>query len=199
MAARLIGCWRRRSPSPNRGIGGLDTARPRPSATRSCTAGTTPRGPVPSRHLPGAVRGTGRAHPRTRPRWWAMSRALSYARAGRAGQPAGAPPARVWACGPDALVALCVDRSADMVVGLLAMLKAGGAYLPLDPGYPAERLAFMLDDAHAPVAGHARVAARPAARARRAPGAARCRLACDRAAARDGAGQRASRRTTRPT
>ena len=45
------------------------------------------------------------------------------------------------------LVGLCVERSADMVVGLLGILKAGGAYLPLDPEYPPERLALMLDDA----------------------------------------------------
>ena len=49
------------------------------------------------------------------------------------------------------LVALCAERSVDMVVGLLAILKAGGAYLPLDPAYPPERLAFMLQDARAPV------------------------------------------------
>ena len=46
---------------------------------------------------------------------------------------------------------LCVERSLELVVGLLGILKAGGAYLPLDPGYPAERLAFMLRDAGAPV------------------------------------------------
>jgi non-ribosomal peptide synthetase component F len=49
--------------------------------------------------------------------------------------------------GPDVLVALCVERSIEMVVGMLAILKAGGAYLPLDPTYPAERIAFMLEDA----------------------------------------------------
>ena len=47
---------------------------------------------------------------------------------------------------PDARVAICVERSLDMMVGLLAILKAGGAYMPLDPSYPAERLAFMLKD-----------------------------------------------------
>ncbi|TPG62840.1 AMP-binding protein, partial [Pseudomonas arsenicoxydans] len=52
---------------------------------------------------------------------------------------------------PDDRVAICVERSLEMVVGLLAILKAGGAYLPLDPAYPDERLAYMLDDA-APVA-----------------------------------------------
>ncbi len=47
---------------------------------------------------------------------------------------------------PDALVAICVERSLDMVVGLLAVLKAGGAYVPMDPSYPDERLAYMLED-----------------------------------------------------
>ncbi|MDQ1449081.1 MAG: hypothetical protein QOC79_2052, partial [Actinomycetota bacterium] len=45
------------------------------------------------------------------------------------------------------LVAVCMERSADMVVALLAILRAGAAYLPLDPEYPAHRLAYMLDDA----------------------------------------------------
>ncbi|CAG0933459.1 partial surfactin family lipopeptide synthetase A, partial [Thermoflexales bacterium] len=49
--------------------------------------------------------------------------------------------------GPGAYVGLCVERSLDMVVGLLGILKAGGAYIPLDPGYPAERLAYMLQNA----------------------------------------------------
>src|SRR5262249_41786985 len=53
--------------------------------------------------------------------------------------------------GPEVVVGLCVERSLELVVGLLGILKAGGAYLPLDPSYPAERLAFMLDDAAAPV------------------------------------------------
>src|SRR5690348_7599776 len=53
--------------------------------------------------------------------------------------------------GPNVLVGLCVERSLDMVVGLLGILKAGGAYVPLDPSYPSERLAFMLEDAAAPV------------------------------------------------
>ncbi len=58
---------------------------------------------------------------------------------------------RSWGVGPEVLVALCVERSLDMVVAALAILKAGGAYVPLDPGYPAEHLAFMLDDTRAPV------------------------------------------------
>jgi amino acid adenylation domain-containing protein len=53
--------------------------------------------------------------------------------------------------GPEVLVGICVERSLEMVVGLLGILKAGGAYVPLDPTYPKERLAFMLEDAQAPV------------------------------------------------
>ncbi|MDM8531500.1 amino acid adenylation domain-containing protein [Anaerolineales bacterium HSG25] len=53
--------------------------------------------------------------------------------------------------GPETLVGICVERSLDMMIGLLGILKAGGAYLPLDPTYPAERLAFMISDANVPV------------------------------------------------
>jgi amino acid adenylation domain-containing protein/non-ribosomal peptide synthase protein (TIGR01720 family) len=53
--------------------------------------------------------------------------------------------------GPDQLVGLCAERSMDMLVGLLGILKAGGAYLPLDPEYPRDRLAFMVEDAKVPV------------------------------------------------
>ncbi|MEA2754142.1 MAG: hypothetical protein QOJ54_431, partial [Aliidongia sp.] len=49
--------------------------------------------------------------------------------------------------GPEDIVALCLPRSLDLVVSLLAILKAGAAYLPLDPDYPEARLAFMLADA----------------------------------------------------
>src|SRR5262249_4262710 len=53
--------------------------------------------------------------------------------------------------GPDARVAVCMERSIEMVVALLATLKTGGAYVPLDPGYPPERLAYMLEDSAPPV------------------------------------------------
>src|SRR6185312_10868349 len=49
--------------------------------------------------------------------------------------------------GPEVFVGLCLERSLEMVVGLLAILKAGGVYVPLDPTYPQERLAFLLHDA----------------------------------------------------
>src|SRR6185312_12546539 len=50
---------------------------------------------------------------------------------------------------PGDLVAVKFERSAEMIVALLAVLKAGAAYLPLDPTYPAERLAFALEDSGA--------------------------------------------------
>ncbi|MEB3357179.1 MAG: amino acid adenylation domain-containing protein [Synechococcales bacterium] len=49
--------------------------------------------------------------------------------------------------GPEVPVGVCMNRSANLVVGLLGILKAGGAYVPLDPAYPAERLAFIVEDA----------------------------------------------------
>lgn len=49
----------------------------------------------------------------------------------------------------DMLVPVCINRSIDLVIALLGILKAGGAYLPLDPDYPAERLAVMLETANA--------------------------------------------------
>ncbi|PYS62923.1 MAG: hypothetical protein DMF76_07830, partial [Acidobacteria bacterium] len=49
--------------------------------------------------------------------------------------------------GPEAIVGLCLDRSLLSVVSALAVLKSGGAFLPLDPAYPIERLLFMLNDA----------------------------------------------------
>jgi non-ribosomal peptide synthetase component F len=48
--------------------------------------------------------------------------------------------------GPEVRVGICVERSLEMVVGILGILKAGGVYVPLDPGQPRERLAFMLED-----------------------------------------------------
>jgi amino acid adenylation domain-containing protein len=48
---------------------------------------------------------------------------------------------------PDTLVGICLERSIEMVVSLLAVLKAGAAYLPLDPQYPQDRLAYMVSDA----------------------------------------------------
>jgi len=53
--------------------------------------------------------------------------------------------------GSDTLVGICVERSLSMIVGILGILKAGGAYVPINPAYPNERLAYMLEDSHVPV------------------------------------------------
>ncbi|MYW11833.1 AMP-binding protein, partial [Streptomyces sp. SID2563] len=53
--------------------------------------------------------------------------------------------------GPGGLVAICSERSPELVAGLLGILRTGAAYAPLEPGYPAERLAFLLADSDAPV------------------------------------------------
>jgi amino acid adenylation domain-containing protein len=52
---------------------------------------------------------------------------------------------------PESLVGICIERSPQMVVAILGILKAGAAYVPLDPAYPQERLAFMLEDTQATV------------------------------------------------
>ncbi|MEG4941339.1 amino acid adenylation domain-containing protein [Microcoleus sp. F4-D5] len=53
--------------------------------------------------------------------------------------------------GPDVLVGICVERSLEMVVGILGVLKAGGAYIPIDPSYPLDRVSLILSDAQPPV------------------------------------------------
>lgn len=53
--------------------------------------------------------------------------------------------------GPEVLVGICCQRSPNMLVGVLGILKAGAAYVPLDPAYPQERLAVILEDAKAPL------------------------------------------------
>ena len=52
---------------------------------------------------------------------------------------------------PGVLVGVCVERSSEMVVGLVGVLKAGGAYVPIDPAYPSDRQAYMLENSEAPV------------------------------------------------
>src|ERR1043166_7046332 len=52
--------------------------------------------------------------------------------------------------GRDVVVGVCLPRSLEMVIAALAVWKAGGAYMPMDTAYPGDRLAFMLNDAHAP-------------------------------------------------
>ncbi|HKQ08678.1 MAG TPA: amino acid adenylation domain-containing protein [Blastocatellia bacterium] len=53
--------------------------------------------------------------------------------------------------GPERVVGICMDRSQDLIISELAVLKAGGAYLPLDPAYPPDRIAYMLESSQAPL------------------------------------------------
>src|ERR1700758_2894142 len=53
--------------------------------------------------------------------------------------------------GPDVLVSVFLDRSFEMVIALLGILKAGGAYVPIDPEYPRDRLAAILEDSKVPI------------------------------------------------
>src|SRR5262249_26676221 len=53
--------------------------------------------------------------------------------------------------GPEVIVGICIERSIEMVVGLLGILKAGAAYLPIDPAYSPKRIAFILENAQSPV------------------------------------------------
>jgi amino acid adenylation domain-containing protein len=80
----------------------------------------------------------------------ADDRSLTYAElASRAWQLAGH--LRKMGIAPEVPVGVFTDRSSDMVVGLLGVLQSGGAYLPLDPSYPADRVSYMLEDSGAPV------------------------------------------------
>jgi amino acid adenylation domain-containing protein len=53
--------------------------------------------------------------------------------------------------GPEVLVGLCVEKSLEMMIGLMGILKAGGAFVPLDPAYPPDRISFVLADTRAPI------------------------------------------------
>ena len=92
-----------------------------------------------------ALRGAGRARTPDAPALVFLDRSLSYAELEReSGRLARR--LRALGAGPDARVGLCVERSLEMAVGVLATIRAGAAYVPLDPAYPAERLAYMLED-----------------------------------------------------
>ncbi|WP_168188733.1 non-ribosomal peptide synthetase [Thermoflavimicrobium daqui] len=53
--------------------------------------------------------------------------------------------------GPDVAVGICMERSLEMIISVLGVLKAGGGYVPLDPAFPEERLSYILEDTNAPV------------------------------------------------
>ena len=56
---------------------------------------------------------------------------------------------RKHGAGPDQLIGMCLNRSIDMIVALLAIIKAGAAYVPIDPDLPSERLRYMIEDSGA--------------------------------------------------
>ncbi len=58
---------------------------------------------------------------------------------------------RSLGAGPEVLVGICLERSFDQIISILAVMKSGGAFLPLDPAWPASRLRKLLDDAQAPL------------------------------------------------
>src|SRR5437763_13362404 len=75
---------------------------------------------------------------------------LTYAQLNRRGNQVGHY-LRQMGVGPEVRVGICVERGAEMIVTLLGILKAAGAYVPLDGSYPKERLAYMVEDARAAV------------------------------------------------
>ena len=108
---------------------------------------TRPAGPA-STLAEGWTAQVGRTPDRVALRWGEVQ--VSYSRLDqRAGERARA--LRCRGVGPEVRVAVCLERSEELVVSLLAVLAAGGAYVPLDPAYPASRLTFMLEDSGARV------------------------------------------------
>ncbi|KOU04707.1 peptide synthetase, partial [Streptomyces sp. NRRL F-5755] len=115
---------------------------------RALVEWNTPAAPLaerPATTLPDVYEAAARSHP-GRTAVSCAGQSLTYAELSARAQRL----ARLLAArgiGPGSIVALALPRSVDLVTGLLAVSLAGAAYLPLDPDYPADRLAYMLDDA----------------------------------------------------
>ncbi|MEO6695101.1 MAG: amino acid adenylation domain-containing protein, partial [Ignavibacteria bacterium] len=56
-----------------------------------------------------------------------------------------------FGAGPDVIIGICIERSLEMIIGLLGILKSGSAYVPLDSAYPIDRLSFMIEDSGIPI------------------------------------------------
>ena len=113
--------------------------------------------PVPTSRIHEAIAAMAARTPHA-PALEAAATRLTYAELDvRANDLAGALVAR--GAGPGQIVGLCLERSADLIVAMLAILKTGAAYLPLDPAYPVDRLTYMVEDAAAPLIVASRKAA----------------------------------------
>ena len=134
--AAASGCWRPRLRTPARPLGSLPILEAAERATILRGWNDTARSRSPPRDPAGAVCRAGGAHAGCG-RGGVRGPHAELRRARRPRQPAGASSAEPGRRPRDAWSGLCVERSPEMVVGLLGMLKAGGAYLPLDPDYPA--------------------------------------------------------------
>ena len=148
LADRLLRLLEGMVGDPDRAIGSLDLLTPPERRRILCDWNDTARA-VPSATLPELFAGQVARTPDAVAVVFGEER-LSY-RELDAGSSRLAHHLRGLGVGPEVVVGLCLERSPAMVVGLIGILKAGGAYLPLDPDYPGERLAFMLDDAGARV------------------------------------------------
>ena len=144
LADRLVRLLAAAVGSPDASIGTLDVLsgaeRARILGDWNATARAVPAATLPELFAAQAQRR------RMRWRWFIEDRRLSYAaldaHANRL-----AHHLRGLGVGAETVVGLLVERSLEMVIGLLGILKAGAAYLPLDPSYPAQRLSFMVADA----------------------------------------------------
>lgn len=128
---------------PQRRLDTVDLIDPRAAAQLASWNDTG--GPVPAEMVPVAIRARAARQPQA-PALSFREQTLSYAELlGRAEAVAAA--LQREGCGPEDLVGLYAERSVEMLVGALGVLLAGAAYLPLDPEYPADRTAFILQDA----------------------------------------------------
>ncbi|MGW0602040.1 amino acid adenylation domain-containing protein, partial [Streptomyces sp. NPDC002776] len=148
-AERLLRLLAQAVADPGRRLGDLDVLVPGEHRTLLVdTNRPDARTPAPRATLPELFEQQAARHP-DRPALTFEGTSLTYARLNaQANQLARLLVER--GVGPDDLVALALPRSAELVVALLAVVKSGAAYVPLDPGYPADRLAHALSDA-APV------------------------------------------------
>ncbi|MCK2220947.1 amino acid adenylation domain-containing protein [Actinomadura sp. ATCC 31491] len=141
-ARRLAAALEQLAAAPDRPIGLLDLLEEdERDQVLGARAGT--QGPAPARTLAGALAERCAATPDATAVVDARGGALTYAElSARADRLAGA-----IGAGPEDVVALALPRGLDLVAAVLAVWRSGAAYLPVDPGYPADRIALMLGDA----------------------------------------------------